>query len=223
MLTRKPTNLENNSLNSLKVVCTEEFLPFKEKTFDLVVSNCNLHWVNDLPGAFRQIRDVLKDDGLFLGAIFGEGTLLELRNSLLMAEMERDGGVSPHISPFTRISDIGNLLDTAGFSLTTIDQETYKIEYENPFILMHDLRCMAESNADRNRKNYTSRDTLFAASAIYQTLYGDPVTRRVPATFQVIYMIGWVPHESQPKPKRRGSATVSFKDIDEIFKQHQDK
>eukprot|EP01127_Copromyxa_protea_P001270 TRINITY_DN11303_c0_g1_i1.p1 TRINITY_DN11303_c0_g1~~TRINITY_DN11303_c0_g1_i1.p1 ORF type:complete len:346 (-),score=71.95 TRINITY_DN11303_c0_g1_i1:25-957(-) len=216
MLARDEEKDKDLKLKPIRVCASEESLPFADKSFDMVISNCQLHWVNDLPGTFKEVRRVLKDDGVFLCAIFGEGTLLELRNSLILAETEREGGVSPHVSPLTNINDIGNLLTAAGFKLTTLDSEVYKIEYENPFILMHDLRCMGESNADLHRKPYTHKDTLMAASAIYQSMYADPETGIVPASFSVIYMIGWTPHESQPKPSRRGSAKASMHDIEKL-------
>lgn len=112
-------------------------LPFEENTFDLVISNLALHWINDLPGVLTQIRRVLKPDGLFLASMFGEETLWELRystkpprlvihakaftfrNAFLIAEQERDGGISNHVSPFAGVSDVGDLLTRAKFALPT--------------------------------------------------------------------------------------------------------
>lgn len=102
-----------------KVVGDEEALPLAEKSFDVVTSSLALHWVNDLPGTLSQCRKLLKDDRLFIASMFGEGTLQELRNCLILAETERHGGVSVHVSPYAAISDMGNLLGKAGFALTT--------------------------------------------------------------------------------------------------------
>jgi len=211
MLYRDEKKDEKYKLKPTRICCSEDNLPFEKKSVDLVISNLSLHWVNDLPATFKQIRDCLTDDGVFIAAMFGEGTLLELRNSFILAEAEREGGVSPRISPFSTTQAIGNLLTQAGFTLTTIDTEEYTIDYENPFILMHDLRCMGENNANILRRKFLPRDTLFSAAAIYETLYKDEKKGTVPATFNVIYMIGWAPHESQPKPKERGSANMSIK------------
>uniref|UniRef100_A0A3Q2ZU37 Arginine-hydroxylase NDUFAF5, mitochondrial n=1 Tax=Kryptolebias marmoratus TaxID=37003 RepID=A0A3Q2ZU37_KRYMA len=102
------------------VLADEEFLPFKENTFDLVLSSLTLHWTNDLPGALKQIHQVLKPDGAFIGAMVGGETLYELRCSLQLAETEREGGFSPHVSPYTAITDVGNLLSQAGFNMLTV-------------------------------------------------------------------------------------------------------
>ncbi|XP_025942350.1 arginine-hydroxylase NDUFAF5, mitochondrial isoform X3 [Apteryx rowi] len=112
---------------TVSVVADEEFLPFKEDTFDLVVSSLSLHWVNDLPRAFREIHQVLKPDGVFIGAMFGGDTLYELRCSLQLAELEREGGFSPHVSPFTAVSDLGHLLSRAGFNTLTVDTDEIQV------------------------------------------------------------------------------------------------
>ena len=103
----------------IRIQADEEWIPIKDNSVDIVISNLSLHWVNDLPGSLIQIRRCLKPDGLFLGTIFGETTLAELRDSFTVCEQEREGGVSPHVSPFTRITDAGNLLTRAGFQLPT--------------------------------------------------------------------------------------------------------
>ena len=197
----------------IRLCADEELLPVADQSADLVVSNLALHWVNDLPGLLHSVFRVLKPDGLFLASMFGENTLVELRNSLLLAEQERDGGVSPHVSPFAGIGDVGNLLSRAGFALPTADQETLTVKYKDPFLLMHELQAMAEQNSLKRRKAFTSKETFLAAAAIYREMYGD-AEGAVPATFQVLYLTGWSPHESQQKPKRRGSATkVAFSPI----------
>ncbi|PSN51497.1 Arginine-hydroxylase NDUFAF5 [Blattella germanica] len=196
-------------------VVDEELLPFEPGSIDLVTSSLSMHWVNDLPGAFFQILTCLKNDGVFLGAVFGGDTLFELRSSLQLAELERLGGIAPHVSPFTEIRDIGSLLTRAGFTMLTIDTDEIVVGYPSMFELMHDLKGMGESNAARNRKLHLRRDTALAAAAIYKQLYGKEVDGRisVPATFQIIYMLGWKPDASQPKPLARGSGEVSLKDL----------
>ncbi|KAG5866554.1 hypothetical protein JTB14_012958 [Gonioctena quinquepunctata] len=151
---------------------------------------------------------------------------MELRSSLQLAELERRGGLSPHISPFTEVRDVGNLLTRAGFTMLTIDTDEIVVRYPSMFELMWDLKGMAESNAALNRSLHLHRDTQFAASAIYQQLYGstDPETGKttIPATFQIINMLGWKPHPQQPKPLERGTGDVSLKDLyklDEIIKE----
>ncbi|KAJ1984263.1 hypothetical protein H4R34_000775 [Dimargaris verticillata] len=187
-------------------VVDEEALPFAENSLEAVVSNLSLHWVNDLPGALIQIQRALVPDGMFLGAMLGGDTLFELRTSLQLAEVERENGISPRVSPMTDPRDMTDLLQRAGFALTTVDVDDLTVDYPTPLALMQDLRAMGESNAT------LLRDTLLAASSIYKELYGTE-EGHIPATFQIIFMIGWKPDSSQPQPKARGSATVSLKDV----------
>lgn len=184
----------------------EEWLPVAEESLDLVLSNLSLHWVNDLPGALVQINRALKPDGLFHGAMLGGDTLVELRRSLSEAEIELDGGLSPRVSPMTQAPDAGNLLQRAGLALPVIDTEQVTVTYDTPFKLMADLRAMGATNAVLERRRQPlKRSTLMRAVQIYQETYAD-TDGRVPATFEVIYMHGWAPHESQQKPLRPGSA-----------------
>lgn len=194
------------------VVADEEFLPFADSAFDLIASTLSLHWVNDLPGALVQIRRALKPDGLFLAAFLGGDTLVELRRAFLEAEAETTGGTSPHTSPVADVADAGALLQRAGFALPVVDTDTLTVTYEDMFALMRDLRGMGEANsvAARSRR-FLRRDTLFAAAARYSELYAG-ADGRIPATFQIIWMTGWAPHEAQQKPLRPGSGTTRLAD-----------
>ncbi|XP_049544725.1 arginine-hydroxylase NDUFAF5, mitochondrial [Anopheles darlingi] len=203
----------------------EERFAFEENSLDLVVSSMSMHWVNDLPACFRAVNRSLKPDGVFIGAMFGGETLYELRSALQLAEQERRGGLSPHISPFTQIRDVGMLLNRGGFTLLTIDTDELVVGYPSMFELMYDLKGMAESNAAFSRPLHIGRDTLMAAAAIYQDMYArvskDDATgleqQGVSATFQIIFFVGWKPCATQPQPAERGSATVSFKDLGEVI------
>ncbi|XP_059187083.1 arginine-hydroxylase NDUFAF5, mitochondrial [Centropristis striata] len=207
---RRPTEIPTHH-----VLADEEFLPFRENTFDLVVSSLSLHWINDLPGALRQIQQVLKPDGVFIGAMVGGETLYELRCSLQLAETEREGGFSPHVSPYTAVTDLGNLLGQAGFNMLTVDIDEVQVHYPGIIEVMTDLQGMGESNCAWNRRSLLHRDTILAAAAIYKEMYGSE-DGSIPATFDILYMIGWKPHESQAKPAKRGSANVSFGDLSKI-------
>jgi NADH dehydrogenase [ubiquinone] 1 alpha subcomplex assembly factor 5 len=194
------------------VALNEEYLPFGVNAFDLAVSTLSLHWVNDLPGALIQIRQALKPDGLFMAAILGGDTLIELRRVLLEADAETTGGTRPHTSPVADVANAGGLLQRAGFALPVVDTDTLTVTYTDMFALMRDLRGMGETNAVAARdQRFMRRDTLFAAAEKYQALYAD-ADGRVPATFQVIWLTGWAPHESQQKAIRPGSATARLAD-----------
>lgn len=188
------------------ITCDEEFLPFNLASFDVIASNLNLHWVNDLPGALSQIRLALKSDGLFLGAVLGGDTLHELRNKLAEAEIEIDGGLSPRVSPFADVQDLGALLQRAGFALPVVDTETITVKYTEPFKLLNDLRGMGESNAViERRRTPLKREILMRAMANYVEEFSDN-EGRIPATFQILTMTAWAPAPTQQKPLQPGSA-----------------
>jgi SAM-dependent methyltransferase len=194
-------------------VAADEDLPFRPHCFDAVLSNLALHWVNDLPGALAQIRSCLKPDGLFLASLFGAGTLAELRTALMEAELAETGGASPRVSPFADLRDAAGLLQRAGFALPVADLDTVTVTYGDFFALLHDLRGMGEANALLDRLKRHTRRTVFArAAAIYHERFAD-AQGRLPATFQVLFLTGWAPHESQQQPARRGSGKTSLKDV----------
>lgn len=196
----------------LRVAADEERLPFRDRSFDLVASLLSLHWVNDLPGALVQIRRALVPDGLFLGALFGGETLTELRQSLGEAEIELDGGLSPRISPFADLRDMGALMQRAGFALPVVDTDRVTVRYDNALKLMAELRGMGETNAlIERRRTPLRRATLLRAADIYREKFG-LADGRVPATFEIVTVTGWAPHESQQKPLRPGSATSRLAD-----------
>ncbi|KAJ1330038.1 hypothetical protein BSLG_008962 [Batrachochytrium salamandrivorans] len=201
-------------VESERRVGDEEALPFADNTFDAIVSNLSLHWVNDLTGSLIQARHALKPDGAFIASMFGGDTLFELRTSLQLAQMERDGGVSPHVSPMTDVRDAGNLLSRAGLNLTTVDVEEIVVNYPSMMELMDDLRAMGEGNAVLHRKPSLSKDVFMAGAAVYQNIYGNE-DGTIPATFQIICMIGWKPSDLQPKPLPRGSGEVSLKTLEQ--------
>jgi SAM-dependent methyltransferase len=190
----------------------EERLPFAGEHFDLAVSLLALQAVNDLPGALLQIRRVLKPDGLFVGCLLGGATLTELRQSFMAAESEIEGGASPRVAPFADLRDLGTLLQRAGFALPVVDSDTLRVRYGDPFALMRDLRAMGLTNPlqDRSRKPLR-RATLMRAAALYVERFADP-DGRLTATFELVWLSGWAPHEGQQRPLRPGSAKMRLAD-----------
>lgn len=175
----------------LKVVLDEEKLPFAAHSLDLVVSVLSLHWVNDLPGTFVQIYRCLKSNGLFMASLFGEETLKELRDCLLLAELELYGGAAPRVSPLITVKEAGALLQRAGFDMPVADCERVQVTYPHPLALLHDLRRMGETNALFNRpKTLMPRRLLKRVIALYQERYGLG-GGRIPATFNVVTVTGW--------------------------------
>jgi SAM-dependent methyltransferase len=189
-----------------------ESLPFADGRFDLAISLLALHGVNDLPGALIQIRRALKPDGLFLGCLLGGATLDELRQAFMQAESELEGGVSPRVAPFADVRDLGGLLQRAGFALPVADLEPVIVRYADPFGLFRDLRAMGLTNAlVHRRRTPLRRATLVRAGEIYAQRFAD-ADGRLHATFEIAWLSGWAPHESQQKPLRPGSAQVRLAD-----------
>ena len=193
----------------------EEFLPIKDNSLDVVLSNLSLHWVNDLPGTLIQIRRTLKKDKLFLASLFGGSTLFELRDALITAEIEVLGGASPRVSPFVDMENAGGLLQRAGFSLPVVDTDLISVVYENPMKLMFDLRGMGEQQAINNcLKKFTNRNVFSRAAEIYKERYanGDGT---VTATFEIFFLAAWTPSDNQQQPLERGTGEIS---LAEVFK-----
>ena len=194
------------------VVADEEALPFRDASLDLVVSALTLQHVNDLPGALIQIRRALKPDGLFLAAMIGGESLAELRAAFAEAEAEVEGGVSPRVAPFADLRDLGALLQRAGFALPVTDVDRITVRYASPLALMHDLRRMGAGNAlTERRRTPLRRATLRRLLEIYAERFADP-DGRIRATFEIVWLSGWAPHQSQQQPLAPGSAKTRLAD-----------
>ncbi|HUO93471.1 MAG TPA: methyltransferase domain-containing protein [Rhizomicrobium sp.] len=194
------------------LVADEECLPFAAETFDLVVSALSLHAVNDLPGALLQIRSVLKPDGLFLGALFGGATLSELRSALAFGESEVAGGASPRVAPMADVRELGGLLQRAGFALPVADAEKTLVRYRSFTTLVGDLRALGETNALSDRvRTFLRRDVVAAVLDAYAADNADAEGRLL-ATFEIVFLTGWAPHESQQKPLKPGAARIRLAD-----------
>jgi SAM-dependent methyltransferase len=193
-------------------IAGDETLPLAPASLDLAVSALALQFVNDLPGVLAQIRRALKPDGLLLAALIGGDTLTELRQSFAAAEAECEGGVSPRIAPFADLRDIGALLQRAGLALPVTDVDRLVVRYDNAFALMNDLRRMGATNILLERRHApTRRATMLRTTQIYSARFADP-DGRIRATFDIVWLSAWAPHESQPKPLQPGSATASLEE-----------
>ena len=190
----------------------DEVLPFQPETLDLAISALAFQFVNDLPGAFAQIRRTLKPDGLLLAALIGGDTLTELRQSFAAAEAECEGGISPRVAPFADLRDVGALLQRAGLALPVTDVDRVVVRYADAFALMGDLRRMGATNilVERSRTP-TRRATMFRMAEVYAERFADP-DGRVRATFDIVWLSAWAPHDSQQKPLRPGSAKASLEE-----------
>lgn len=186
-------------------------LDLPDQSQDLVVSLMSLHWANDLPGALSQIRRALKPDGLFLGTLLGAGTLKELRAVLTEAELEARGGAQARVSPFADGFDGAALLQRAGFALPVAEVDRLTVRYPDLLALIRDLRAMGETNGLAGPVRPLTRGILARAAQLYGERFGEP-DGRIPATFEIVHLAGWAPHQSQQKPLRRGSAKMRLAD-----------
>lgn len=195
------------------VVGRAEAPPFADEAFDLVLAPDGLIAVNDLPGALLRLRQALKPDGLFLGALAGPRTLQELRAALLEAEAEVTGGAAPRVHPFVDVRDAGALLQRAGFALPVVDAESVTVRYSHPLKLVADLRAWGATNVLAQRSPMRApKATWRRAFEIYADKFADP-DGRVRATFEAVILTAWSPHESQQKPAARGAGRVSLADV----------
>jgi SAM-dependent methyltransferase len=187
-----------------------EPLSLQPESLDLVVSALALQFVNDLPGVLAQIRRALRPDGLLLAAMLGGDTLTELRQCFAAAEAELEGGVSPRVVPFADLREVGALLQRAGLALPVTDVDRIVVRYDSAFDLMHDLRRMGATNIlVERRRTLTRRATMVRMAEIYRERFADP-DGRIRATFDVIWLSAWAPHESQQKPLLPGSAKAGL-------------
>ncbi len=187
-----------------------EELRLAPQSIDLALSALAFQFVNDLPGLLAQIRRALRPDGLLLAAMIGGDSLTELRQSFAAAEIECEGGLSPRVAPFADLRDIGGLLQRAGFALPVTDVDRIVVRYGSAFGLMQDLRRMGAANSlVERRRTPTRRATLLRMAEVYAERFADP-DGRIRATFDIIWISGWAPHESQQKPLKPGSATESL-------------
>jgi SAM-dependent methyltransferase len=207
-----PTRLSAGTGNFLRAIGDVERLPLTGHGFDLIVSLLALHHVNDLPGALIQIRSALRPDGLLLAALPGGDTLTELRQSLVVAESDLTGGAAPRVSPFADVRALGGLLQRAGFALPVVDSDRVVARYRDLGALMRDLRALGATNALNARsRSPLRREVLVRTQAIYAHRFSDP-DGRLRATFDTLWLTGWAPHESQPKPLKPGSAAMRLED-----------
>jgi len=193
----------------LDQVCALDDLPFQSGSFDLVISALNLHTINDLPGALLSIRNVLKPDGLFIGSMFGGDTLIELRQACFAADENVLGGFSPRVLPFANYSQSAGLLQRAGFALPVIDTDRVNVSYSKLSRLLSDIRDLGEGNClkDRNKK-ILGKAYLNTLTTVYEDQFGH--NDKLKATFEILWLTGWIPHESQQKPLKPGSAQISL-------------
>ncbi len=204
--------LADPNLDEPGLVVDDAILPFKDQSLDLCVSALSLQFINDLPGTLIQIRRALRPDGLFLATLAGAGTLTELRDCLTRAELEIKGGAAARVLPFADTRDLGGLMQRAGFALPVTDMDSLTVRYDSMFALMTDLKAMGATSVLREKNNSPlGRQVFLRAAELYEENYADP-DGRIRATFNLVTLLGWAPHESQQKPLKPGTAKTRLAD-----------
>ena len=197
-----------------RVIRDDPVLDLQPGAHDLVIHAMALHWADDPVGQIAQCARALREDGLFIAVCFGGQTLHELRGALAQAEVELTGGLSPRILPMGEIRDMGGLIGRAGLALPVADLLPQKASYRDLIHLAHDLRAMGEGNAMAARLRRPTGRAVFARAAVILAEHhadrDDP--SRIAVTFDLVFLTGWSPSDTQPKPLRRGSATTRLED-----------
>lgn len=193
------------------VVLDDDVLNLEERAHDLVIHAMSLHWANDPVGQLIQCNRSLKPDGLMIAAFFGDQTLHELRSCLAQAEIKHSGGLSPRVLPMGELRDLGGLLQRASFALPVADKTTTNVTFSSLTQLIHELRAMGETSALSKRPRQIAKPALFEdTEKLYQEHFSDD--RRLRATFDMVFLTGWAPDASQPKPLMPGSAKTRLAD-----------
>lgn len=182
----------------------EEILPFAAKSYDLILSAGTLDSVNDLPGALIQIRHVLKPDGLFLGTLYGAGSLQMLKQAMMRADGNQ---VRAHIHPQIDLRAASDLMTRAGFALPVADMDKLQVRYSDWRRLVSDVRAAGAGNALAGPRGF-NRALPSALDSAWQDL--SDADGRVSEAYHFLQLSGWAPSPSQPKPAARGSATMSL-------------
>lgn len=190
----------------------DDALPFDAGQFDLVISILSLHSVNDLPGGLMNLRHILEADGLMMASVFGGDSLHELRQSFYTAESAINGQMSPRIFPMIDFSQAASLLQRAGFALPVVDTDRFTVNYSTPARLIADLRDQGETNILIARdKTPLSRRLSTALWDAYRAQFGTE-SGKLRASFEILWLTGWVPHARQQKPLKPGSAKMRLAD-----------
>ncbi|KKB78375.1 hypothetical protein VW35_12145 [Devosia soli] len=201
------------TLHRVEAFGSDDFPALPHGEFDLIVSLLHLQAVNDVPGHLARLRARLRPDGLLLVAMIGGDSFSELREAFLAADSAVTGGASARIAPMIQVRDAGALLQRAGLALPVADVETHTVRYANAFALMGELKALGAANPLTDRpRNFATRTLLTQSAAAYQEAAGDS-DGRIRVTLEIVWLAGWVPHESQQKPLRPGSAKVSLGDL----------
>ena len=194
------------------IVPDDDILSLEPGAHDLVIHGLSLHWANDPVGQIIQSRRALINDGLFMGVMFGGQTLSELRAILSEVEVARTGGLSPRVVPMGEIRDLGALLQRSGLALPVADSAVRQVTYADSYALMRDLKAMGERNALDQRLISPLNRAFFDDVKTRYAQHFPADDNRITASFEMIFLTGWAPDESQQKPLRPGSAAARLAD-----------
>lgn len=177
--------------------------------YDLIISLLELQTENDLPGALVRLRQHLKSDGLLTAALFGGDSLSDLRQTLYTVDSAVFGGATARVYPMIDHHQSAALLGRAGLNLPVVDKDRVNVTYSKLKTLIEDLRDLGLTNTLSARHNAPLPQGFFEA---VQAAYPKTEDGDYPAQFEILWLTGWSPHESQQKPLKPGSAKMRLAD-----------
>lgn len=190
----------------------DEFLPFGQAKFDLVISFMEMHYFNDVPGFLQQVNFCLKADGLFLSVFWGQDTLWQLRHAVQTVEDKVYSGVSPRVAPMIKLSDAAALMQRAGFALPVVDMDQIEMTYSDTTAFLQDMKALGLSNTMLERpRRMCEKQFLQKLICFYDQHYGG--ASGINASFTAVYLSGWSVSPNQPKALSPGSATALLADF----------
>ncbi len=159
-------------------------------SYDLIISNLNFHYINNIPQYLLQIKSTLAPDGIFIASFFGEENLSQLAHVLHKTENEIYGGISPRMPPTIDVKTAAALLHKAGFQSPISVFDKIEVEYTSPLDLLKDLKMMGQGNilTQRSRRFFT-KNFLSKISENYREIYA-AANNKVLATFEIVTIMG---------------------------------
>lgn len=175
--------------NGACTICDDEFLPFRDQSFNLVSSNLSLQHINIIPQFLVDVKRILRKNGVFVASFFGENNLLALKKAVFDAENEVFGRVSPRFIPVIDVKNAGALWQKAGFGEVVSSLETIEVSYGDAMSLMRDLKFMGQGNVLLKRdKKWLNRKFFDAILNNYAKIMG--CEGGVRAVFEVVLVVG---------------------------------
>ncbi|MCP4325134.1 MAG: malonyl-ACP O-methyltransferase BioC [Alteromonadales bacterium] len=158
-----------------------DYLPFHKNSVDLIYSNLVVQWSADLASCLNQIKNSLKEGGVFHFSTLLDGTLDELTQAWKVVDN------NPHTNRFLSKEIIESILKSIGFSAVKIKTETKVLQYENVIEVMRALKGIGANHVHGHKtQKVTGRNLIKQLEAGYQPYKNSD--GRLNLTYQVCYI-----------------------------------